>query len=187
MGQYYTAVILGKRGSKIRASLSPHDYDNGSKLMEHSYVGNRFIAAVESMLTNKSEFHKSPLVWAGDYADPEYDTEENLYMKADKKTRKILSMADYDRDNDPNRYIVNHTQMLYIDKAALVADGDGYIIHPLPLLTAEGNGRGGGDYDGTNMDLIGSWSRDIISIESVLPGVMYKLVNDEPGEALFQE
>lgn len=37
-------------------------------------------------------------------------------------------------------------------------------IHPLPLLTVEGNGRGGGDFreDGAqgNFDLIGSWARN---------------------------
>jgi hypothetical protein len=40
--------------------------------------------------------------------------------------------------------------------------------HPLPLLTCEGNGRGGGDYRGDS-PLIGSWARDIISVEEVKP------------------
>jgi hypothetical protein len=46
-------------------------------------------------------------------------------------------------------------------------DGDGWRIHPLPLLTCEGNGRGGGDYRGES-DLVGRWSRDLISVEPVL-------------------
>ena len=44
-----------------------------------------------------------------------------------------------------------------------------YALHPLALLTAEGNGRGGGDYEGTNMELIGSWSRDFISVSPNKP------------------
>jgi hypothetical protein len=43
------------------------------------------------------------------------------------------------------------------------------IIHPLPLLCADGNGRGGGDYHGSNMDLVGSWAYDRIGIGNELP------------------
>jgi hypothetical protein len=42
-------------------------------------------------------------------------------------------------------------------------------IHPLPILTAEGNGRGGGDYYGTDANLAGIWARDILSIEKEIP------------------
>jgi len=41
-------------------------------------------------------------------------------------------------------------------------------FHPLPLLTVEGNGRGGGDlYDAP--PFVGSWARDVISVEEALP------------------
>jgi hypothetical protein len=46
----------------------------------------------------------------------------------------------------------------------------------LPLLTAEGNGRGGGDYRGENENLIGSWARDIISVEMEIPDGYDELV-----------
>ena len=42
-------------------------------------------------------------------------------------------------------------------------------ISPLPLLTALGNGRGGGDYRGTNMDKIGIWVGDVLSVEFEIP------------------
>lgn len=38
-----------------------------------------------------------------------------------------------------------------------------YTIHPLPLLTATSNGRGGGDYEGINMEYVGSWAGDRLS------------------------
>jgi hypothetical protein len=40
-------------------------------------------------------------------------------------------------------------------------------MHPLPLLTAEGNGRGGGDIEDAP-PVIGSWARDVISVEETL-------------------
>jgi hypothetical protein len=36
-------------------------------------------------------------------------------------------------------------------------------------LVAEGNGRGGGDYNGINKDKVGMWSRDVLSIEKEIP------------------
>jgi hypothetical protein len=59
-------------------------------------------------------------------------------------------------------YLVNHTKKQYVDKRKEE-------IHPLPLLTAEGNGAGGGDYRGDNEILCGDWARDVISIETEPP------------------
>ena len=42
-----------------------------------------------------------------------------------------------------------------------------YYIHPLPLLTSEGNGRGGGDYHTSDEyleNMVGSWARDVIEV-----------------------
>jgi len=70
------------------------------------------------------------------------------------------------------RFLVNHTKKVCIDLKA--ETGEGYwddtkkcpmIIHPLPLLTCSGNGRGGGDYSGSNMKLVGCWAGDVISLE----------------------
>ena len=49
---------------------------------------------------------------------------------------------------------------------------DTWTVHPLPLLTCDGNGRGGGDWheenpDGTekeNAKLVGTWAYDHISV-----------------------
>ncbi|KAH3691136.1 hypothetical protein Pelo_19957 [Pelomyxa schiedti] len=40
------------------------------------------------------------------------------------------------------RYIVNHSKRQYVDKSGCLS----LSIHPLPLLLAEGNGRGCGDF-----------------------------------------
>ena len=48
------------------------------------------------------------------------------------------------------------------------------IPHPLPLLTALCNGLGGGDYEGINMNAVGTWSfkqiRAVLSREAVPEG-----------------
>lgn len=78
------------------------------------------------------------------------------------------------------RYIINHSKNLYVDKQNQpLLKSINYEIHPLPLLTCEGNGRGGGDYHGSNQHLVGTWSRDIISVDNELPtGDFEELVCD---------
>lgn len=43
------------------------------------------------------------------------------------------------------------------------------ILHPLPLLTAIGNGQGGGDYYGINQSVVGKWFWDELSISTSAP------------------
>jgi hypothetical protein len=70
------------------------------------------------------------------------------------------------------KYLVNHDKKEFVNKTKVPKDGDGWAIHPLPLLTCEGNGRGGGDfYINTerkqgNVSLIGTWARDRIGVVS---------------------
>jgi hypothetical protein len=155
MGQYYLCIFLAEDGKYIRAFVSPHNYNNGAKLVEHSYNGNPFMDAVEFMLSPQGMFYKSRLVWAGDYADPE-NSGDNLYTMAHQAEDKLIVI----QKKTECRFILNHTKMLFINKDTL---GD---IHPLSLLTCEGNGRGGGDYHGSDEALCGSWARDVISLES---------------------
>lgn len=76
-----------------------------------------------------------------------------------------------------NGYIVNLDKGLYVDldKYAQVAgftpswDNRAWTIHPLPILTSIGNGRGGGDYHGTNMDIVGTWAMDTITFTEEHP------------------
>ena len=56
-----------------------------------------------------------------------------------------------------------------MDKDKVSANRAGYKVHPLPLLTCEGNGRGGGDYRPEDHPLIGIWARDVISVEKEKP------------------
>ena len=178
MGQGYLAIILAgeKDDGKeiIRTWVNPHNLGNGYKLIEHSYIGNQFVEAVEYLISPLGMFYKSRVVWAGDYADEE-TCGKNLHSLAfdDNETKELIPKRI---DMSQYRYVINHTRKLYVDKN--IESGKGYNIHPLSLLTAEGNGRGGGDYSGSNEELVGTWSRDMLSIDKEIPADYKELVCD---------
>jgi hypothetical protein len=166
MGQYYKPIALNEEGGNpVKAWMYSHEYDNGLKLMEHSYINNNFVNAFESQLAEGHPLFKSKVVWAGDYADEEKGTSKNLYSLC----------VDKNKINPPAvepmtyRYLINHTKKLFVDKTK-VPENDGWKIHPLPLLTAEGNGQGGGDFRNDDpKNIIGSWSRNSISASNEVP------------------
>jgi hypothetical protein len=177
MGQYYRIVFLAEKqdGSKeiIRAWIG------GSKLMEHSYLDNEFLHVIEFLLSREGMFYRSRIVWAGDYAEPEEDDDKNpnLYelCKEDGTSIWRSMMQIPQLVCKSNTYVVNHTKKQYV---YMRKDGKHEGIHPLPLLVSEGNGKGGGDYFGSNEELCGTWARDIISVEDSIPVDYTELVCD---------
>ena len=166
MGQYYVAIILGPAGEPkefIRVWMESFTYGSGCKLMEHSYLKNPYVNAIEYLLSPDGPFWKSRLVWAGDYADTEPDEKENLHHFAYKQEDKMWPVR-IKEDIREFRYVVNHTKKIYIDKSLIENH-----IHPLPILTSEGNGAGGGDFRGTGEEFAGRWARDVISVEREAP------------------
>lgn len=163
MGQYYHPIILGKRNGVLSWWYS-HDFRNGLKLMEHSWLNNNFVNVVENYLTDNPQ----RIVWAGDYADNEKGKDYNLYDRC-VDSKKILSGDE--TDLPAGMYVINHTKREYYSRDRLAASYDGWKVNPLPILTCEGNGRGGGDYNRRNGDdyLIGSWARDTIEVSSTAP------------------
>jgi hypothetical protein len=181
----------------VKQSFCCYAHDNGAKLMEHSYVGNWYVKEYERALAE--EFYGYPLVWSGDYADTHFDTDvySKALEFVDKATRKNAKALGY-RKNKNGRwgdefirdgitasekslaiatpyeeltttyeYIINFTKKMFVRIPKKT--GNGLLIHPLPLLCADGNGRGGGDYEGTNMELIGAWAFDRIGVANELP------------------
>jgi hypothetical protein len=174
MGQYYNVVFLADKKHKneiIRLWLSSYNYMQGSKLTEHAFIGNPFVVAAEWMLCPKGAMYMSRIVWAGDYADDEENINKNLHNLCEEDNENIIIVRN--RDTSMYKYIVNHTKRLYVNKMRQNNNSD---IHPLPLLVCEGNGRGGGDYYGNNMNLCGTWARDCISMEMQPPEDFTELV-----------
>ena len=166
MGQYYKVIILAEKTDTkefIRASLDPSCYNNGVKLTEHSYIRNNFVNLIEYLICPLGMFYKSRIVWAGDYAENEPKLNKNLYKLSENTgSYNPVLPTNYVEIINKYRYIVNHTKKQYVDKK-------NKYYHPFPLLTAEGNGAGGGDYYGTNENLVGTWSRDVISVDEEIP------------------
>uniref|UniRef100_A0A6C0LPE2 Uncharacterized protein n=1 Tax=viral metagenome TaxID=1070528 RepID=A0A6C0LPE2_9ZZZZ len=171
MGQYYYAVILDANGW-IRAWMAP---GFGVKLMEHSYLDNEGVGAFEWELTPEGRHHMSRVVWCGDYADAEPGLGKNLHLICNE--RKDLMLAPNAVTLGEHLFLVNHTKRQFVDKSKVPKGLDGLRIHPLPLLTCEGNGRGGGDFCDES-PLIGSWARDVISAEKTAPDGFTELAFD---------
>lgn len=173
MGQYYMPTLIAEDGSIC--TLYSHAYNNGLKLMEHSYIGNSFVNAVLTLLRD----NPCRVAWIGDYSDSiNGDLYESKLTHGDfmryyeaawgngrnelvvhPKPQNILTLKS------KRKYLVNHTQRVYIhmseyiaankwtEKGCWIACGKydplstyDMCINPLPLLTACGNGRGCGDY-----------------------------------------
>lgn len=109
------------------------------------------------------------------------------FMRYDSGDRIILSGIKYEEDfaekytfkevggNQLNyKYILNLTKKEYV-KIPEYNENE-WTIHPLPLLCADGNGRGGGDYQGINMNKVGIWAYDKIGISNDIPNDFNELV-----------
>lgn len=157
MGQYYKPVVIrGREVMVFDRSVLPQKEYVMAKLMEHSWWLNPTANAVAKMIFEKS----GHIFWCGDYSE---DSMAKMAW-ANEDERGLENPEDFTLDN---KYILNYSKKVYLDcnkyKEAS-KDADGWVIHPLPLLTALGNGLGGGDYCGTNQDVVGSWAGDELEI-----------------------
>lgn len=186
MGQYYMPCSLTSDKQNVKSFVYSHNiksrwkrYDGkfvttgqGLKLMEHSYLKNKMMLCVEALLIEGGEWHKTPIVWAGDYSD-HVRNEMNYYDmcnstdEGEHVARELVPKPLTAKQAKEFQFIVNHTKKEFVDKKK-VPSVDGWQIHPLSLLTSSGNGRGGGDFRGENK-FVGTWAGDIISVEKEIP------------------
>lgn len=165
MGQYYIPCILDEEGN-VTISVHSHDYSEGLKLMEHGYQGTKTVCAFETLLKRPER-----VVWAGDYAD------EDFYSQTHERDTKVVVSFDCDHKKAKRRYVINHSKGEYVDRALERGGIFGLTVEPLALLTAMGNGRGGGDYRGDSA-MIGIWAKDLISTSDTLPEGMTQRFTD---------
>jgi len=191
MGQYYNPCILTENKKQVKAWVYSHDIKyklkrsdgsvieigNGLKLMEHSYLKNDFVMAFESLIVDNPE----NVVWCGDYANNVKGCKTNLYDRCKDDSKVTPS----DKPNiSKTRYVINHDKKEFVDKYKVVESEHGYKLHPLPLLTCNSNGRGGGDFrvdnemNQGNVKLIGKWAYNLISVSSKKPKGYKEIIFD---------
>lgn len=160
MGQYYNAVI-----ETDDKEVFYHQVDGEymmAKLLEHSYWGNPFVLAVASKLWRT----KGRLAWVGDYAETDDFNWNDAFCDAHAENVAKTDLV-YNGFRLEGKYFINHSKKMLIDLDEyknLLKDID-MIINPVPLLTAVGNDKGGGDFHkGQGYDLVGTWAWDVVEI-----------------------
>ena len=165
MGQYYHAYTKNATEERVWSLQCTNftetrnfDWYVGLKLTEHSWYGN--------ILTDIMSFYlyKNPtqLAWVGDYAN-DAEVYEKCWRSEDNEYHFVVSDKPFDYTG---KWLVNHTtkEAFPMDKPT----DEMWVMYPVSLLTAIGNGKGGGDYYGKNK-MIGKWAMHILSIEDEAP------------------
>lgn len=174
MGQYWHGGLLNVSakvqrtdksveitGAVVEFSANPFDVDSSLKLTEHSWLTNDYLNLFIKRLKEKP----ARVVWAGDYGNEFTINGEEAYSCLDDNESKV---TDEKVGTPEPRYLINYDKKEFVDTTKGKANKYGGVIHPLPLLTANSNGRGGGDYHYENK-YIGTWYADVIGATDELP------------------
>lgn len=195
MGQYYRAVLGDANGNNrsvfdLWMIVDGHKEFKGSKLMETAWMGEGYPDTIEHQLIQSP--HR--VLWVGDYAEElsyfngPYESIGDKVLKNsnganmptyeevwEKTLAKLETLTQKPAIDWELYYLVNHDHkeyipmLTYLNLATYECDKKLVCIDPLPLLTAVGNGDGSGDYYGDEMDYVGSWAWNLISIERKAP------------------
>lgn len=163
MGQYYMPVIQEEK--KLYRVYS-HDFHNGFKLTEHSYIGNDFVNVVCNYIVE----NPVNLWWCGDYAE-EGDFKNKKEFKriygygwnGEENGRTTIPEPNIDFDWSKQWYFVNVSKREFVKMPVRKQGEYDWTYNCVSLLTAVGNGRGGGDYRRKDMlSVVGCWSGDLV-------------------------
>lgn len=186
MGQYYKSLVIDRHGRAF--TNSSWKFDNGAKLMEHSYIGNKYVNDV----LDKIYCNPCQVAWVGDYSENgacvynDKAEDFNKYYEmcwgenevAEDGVKETTIQFDMEHCH---YFLINHTKHIYLDIEKYVNankwtetytdDTWDMCINPLPLLTACGNNQGGGDYYENHVGFndVGSWALDLIEINDGKP------------------
>ena len=178
MGQYYKPTIQAIKYEDNRKEvrklfvIDPYDLDYGVKLCEHTHRNSEVVRLVTNLMyeLNKQDW-ATQLVWLGDYSNPSFGEKTDLYHELKytnvqfRKEDGVIVSAMVEGFNgvidmtQDHHYLVNHDRNEYINTAENVG-----AYSQLALLTADGNGKGGGDYWGKNWRDVGLWRYHEISV-----------------------
>ena len=184
MGQSWTVALTWKKEHKslyggydvdMVETFFAHDYIyewehedgsvskhiNGYKLMETSYIGNQMVKDVVSELVAHRNDHPR-ITWIGEYAlDGKLPGRDEGALE---ELGQLVRVVDGPFEHSIRHEAVQDAQppkvwILCPELGQYVRydPGEGGIA-AIAILCAVGNGLGGGDYHGTNMDMVGTWA-----------------------------
>ena len=186
LGQYYMPIIGDQHGLNCRVfDRSVEGEFTFAKLMEHSWWNNSFVNSFSAILFNE----KKRVCWVGDYAREPDDFHFKInsalhtptYNEVWGSNVKPISISRSDFSLE-HKFLVNFDTQEFINldeyKEESESD-DGWLIHPLPLLTAVGNDRGGGDFHDRNIGFehVGIWAWNLISIVAQPPPIFFNKIH----------
>lgn len=184
-GQYYRPVLMKNGRTTVFNRYINKEY-RCAKLTEHSWWYNPVCNYVAKQLYCE----RGRLAWVGDYVKnselKELGMNKNMKQVWDSKGTGITLDEERFTFSLSNKFLCNHNKKLYVNlneyrkisNSSKSYCGKDWVLHPLSILTAVGNGRGGGDYSGDHypcLDLVGTWAWDLISIEDKAPEGYEKL------------
>ena len=184
MGQYFRPILGNVFGTDCKVYDRSVDGERTfAKLMEHSWWLAPFVNSFSEQLYKEV----GRVAWVGDYADEPDDFHfphcSAFYVPSYNEvwgdSVKTFGSTSTDFTLD-GKFLLNYDTAQYVDldeyKAAS-QDAEGWIIHPLPLLTAVGNDRGSGDFHEGNIgyEKVGTWAWHLLSIVDNLPKHFSKL------------
>lgn len=184
MGQQFRPIIGGIYGGDYRSYVyQTKDECICTKIMEHSWWNNKFVNTISYMLYNCPK----RVCWVGEYSeekDFKFDVPDSVLIPSyediygeDEDYRDIEEFIDFTLDG---KYLVNFDTEEYIDLDLYKKKSFGRndeIIHPLPLLTAIGNGDYLGDYHDYNkgFKFVGKWAWQLLAILDKAPSNFTKI------------
>jgi len=144
MGQYWIIVNVSKKQFIDCCEFRV------SKMMEFALIGNDYILSIEAALSPGGIWYGDTVWFEGDYNEPNEDvtSDINIYHMA-QESWECISIEGLTHHN---RYVINDSEKQYVDITKSESD-----IHPLPLLLANSSQVGGGDYCGSDENLVGIW------------------------------
>lgn len=176
---------------KNGAKLMEHSYVGNSYVRAYEYLlAERYDGYPFVWVGDYADTHNGENIYdlAYNYREQQSDRiakkqgfkkENGYYYKYDRdgycidKKSSFSEVIPYEA-NGIYKYILNYDKKCFvrIPKMSNKKDKYGYYeltIHPLPLLCADGNQRGGGDYYGSNEELVGLWAYDRIGVGNEIP------------------
>lgn len=187
MGQYYKLIVKDDKGIRYNDRNVAGEGYVMAKLLEHSWIGNVLCDSVSNHIYNHEDGIR--LIWCGDYAE---NAEIVALTKGKANYKKVWGCGETDPTGKhftlercaafsyAGKFLVNHDDKTYLsfDEYVKTNGNDGWCIYPVSLLTAVGNGRGGGDYHEGNIGFehVGTWAWKRIGIVDEVPSGYEKVV-----------